>query len=268
MVRFVFLDEGGISKHEPWVVVAGVIVHGDRQVIPLEEYLAELIEWHIPEEHREGFIFHAKDLWSGIGPIFKDREKWPLHKRLNILDDLVRIPRRLQIPIVFYAFEKARIAFEGLEKEPSVHEVSVAMHGMAFTGCTLRTEQQMREIWPNEIAQLVAEDNDQARAIIKRSHEIIRNPLWLRQNNFEGFDVLPLKRIRGAVQFASKSESGPLQLADTYAFFIRGHLSGHKMAYPFYRKLRKWMMILPRPDQTQWSKGSATFAPIWPVSMT
>ena len=58
-MRFVFLDEGGISQHEPFVVVAGVIVHGDEQLIPLEKKLDRLIRKHIPEEQQPGFVFHA-----------------------------------------------------------------------------------------------------------------------------------------------------------------------------------------------------------------
>jgi hypothetical protein len=43
-VRFVYLDEGGISKREPWVVVAGVILHGDTQVVPLGDHLGMLVK--------------------------------------------------------------------------------------------------------------------------------------------------------------------------------------------------------------------------------
>jgi Protein of unknown function (DUF3800) len=61
-VRFVFTDEGGISRHEPWVVVAGVFVHGDEQLIPLENELEQLIQKHIPKEHQRDFVFHATNL--------------------------------------------------------------------------------------------------------------------------------------------------------------------------------------------------------------
>jgi hypothetical protein len=256
-VRFVFLDEGGISQYEPWVVVAGIIVNGDQQVVPLEERLAFLVEKHIPAELRDGFIFHAKDLWSGSGPIFKDRDRWPLPMRLNILHDLVRIPAQHQVPIVFYALERSRVQFDGIDySKVSAHEMSVAVHGMTFTGCTLRIEQHMLEVWPNEIAQLVAEDNDQARVIIKRSHEVIRHPKWMEQNNIELHGLLPLTKIRNAVHFASKAESSLLQLADVCAFFIRGILSGRKNAHPFYKKLRKWMLMLPKPELLPSNEGS------------
>ena len=107
--------------------------------------------------------------------------------------------------------------------------------------------------------------NDQARTMIKRSHEVIRHPRWPEQNNI-GISSLPLTRIRGSVQFATKSESGPLQLADACAFFIRGHLSGHPDAYQFYKKLRPWMTYLPKekPKPTQ---ASATFLDAWRVRL-
>jgi len=123
----------------------------------------------------------------------------------------------------------------------------ISMHGMAFTGCTLRIEKHMREVWPNEIAQLVAEDNTDARAIIKRGHEVIRHPLWLKQNNI-GLGTLSLQRIRGSVQFATKSETYPLQLADICAFLIRGFFAKNKGTYPLYRMLRKWMLLLPTEE--------------------
>ena len=46
-MRFVFLDEGGISSHEPVAVVAGVIVHADEQLVPLERELERVKRKHI-----------------------------------------------------------------------------------------------------------------------------------------------------------------------------------------------------------------------------
>lgn len=191
---------------------------------------------------------------------------------MNILHDLVRIPGQYEIPIVFFALERSRVVFDEVDMtKVSAHELLVAAHGMTFTGCTLRIEQHMLEVWPSEIAQLVAKDNDQARSIIKRAHEVIRNPKWIEQNNFEGLgSLLPLKKIRGAVHFANKAESSLLQLADVCAFFIRGYLSGHKHAYPFYRRLRKLMLMLPSPEIKPKREGTpinASFVQPWHVLM-
>ena len=80
----------------------------DRQLVSLEEHLSALMQKHIPEEQQEGFVFHTKDIWSGAGRVFKDRNRWPLAKRLDILHDLVRVPRELELPIVFYSRKGSR----------------------------------------------------------------------------------------------------------------------------------------------------------------
>jgi hypothetical protein len=36
LVRVVYLDESGQSSREPRIVQAGVIVHGDSQIVPIE----------------------------------------------------------------------------------------------------------------------------------------------------------------------------------------------------------------------------------------
>ncbi len=55
-MRVVYLDESGISRREPVLVVAAIIAHGDTQVIPVEDHLERLVQKHIPEENREGFF--------------------------------------------------------------------------------------------------------------------------------------------------------------------------------------------------------------------
>jgi hypothetical protein len=249
-VRFVFTDEGGISRSEPWVVVAGVFVHGDDQLIPLEDELERLKLKHIPEEDRRDFVFHAKDIWSGKG-IFKDREKWPLARRLDILHDLAAVPVKLDIPIVYEALERATLDLANSEeavragRPPTSFEESVAAHAIVFCSCTLRIEQLMREVWPEEVAQMVAEDNDQVRALVKGTHENFRDPSRANGQMMDA-TILPLKKIRGSVHFANKAESKPLQLADLCAFVIRGHLSGHPHNRSLYDLIKPMMMLLPK----------------------
>jgi hypothetical protein len=253
VVRFVFIDEGGISQREPFVVVAGVFVHGDNQVLPLEDELDRLKDKYIAPEYRSDFIFHAKEIWSGTGKIFGNREAFTLEKRLDMLRHLIRIPRKLDIPIVYFAIEKSKLEMkeDGVESLPS-NALGAFSHAAAFVGCTIQIESLMRERWPLEIAQMVAEDNDQIRSILKRSHEILRDPSKADGGNVNT-NILPLRKIHGSVHFASKTETYSLQLADICAFFIRGHLSGHPKVEPFYSKLKS-MIIFPNgdaaPDQT------------------
>jgi hypothetical protein len=246
VVRFIFLDEGGISRHEPIVVVAGAFVHGDEQLTPLEIALRQLVQKHIPKEDHSGFVFHAKDIWSG-SKYFKDEEKWPLQKRLNILHDLARLPRKLDIPIVYEAVERAKIQFSGAEREPTPNEHSEGVHAVAFTSCTLRIEEFMRTLWPFEVAQMVAENNDQVRAALKGVHALLRDPTKSK-GGLHSSNLLPLRQIRNSVHFASKDESGPLQLADLCAFIIRGHLTKHRHNPPLYDRIRSMLLRLPKNE--------------------
>jgi hypothetical protein len=253
VVRFVFMDEGGISKHEPHIVVGGVFVHGDKQLVPLEEALQQIVERHIPEPDRDGFVFHTKDIWSGA-KYFKDRERWPLNKRLDILKEIALIPKHLRIPIVFHQVERAQIERDG-PLEWSKDDVSIYAHAIAFCRCALLIEKKMRSLWPEEVAQLVAEDNPQAREAIKFAHSMTRNKQRLLDRlNAEKqksalLDYVPLDRIRGSVHFAEKTESRPLQLADFCTFIIRGFLRGNQHSRALYELLRPRMLVIPIQDK-------------------
>jgi len=228
------------------VVVAGIFVHGDEQLIPLEEKLEALVQKHIPKENQRDFVFHATEIWSGTGKIFKDKERWPLHKRLSILRDLARLPRKLDIPVVYAAIERATMDFSEFENKPSTpHEKNVGAHSLAFAACTIHIEEMMRSIWSGEVAQIVAEDNNQVRRHLKGVNELFRNPDGkLYPNNF-----LPLRNIRGPVHFANKDESRPLQLADLCAFVIRGHLAKHPKNGPLYDLIRQMMLVFPKGEE-------------------
>ena len=114
------------------------------------------------------------------------------------------------------------------------------MHASAFCTTILRTEEIMRMKWASEVAQLVAEDNDQVRSLVRETQQIFLAPSKADGPLHENAKIiLPLRKIRGSVHFAKKSESPPLQLADLCAFIIRGHLAGHPQNAPLYRRIRR-----------------------------
>ena len=92
-MRLIYVDEAGISSitQEPFLVVAGVIVDADKQFKSVQAYLDELVEKHIPKDRRDGFAFHAMELFHGTKRF--NREFWSFEKRLEILDDLAAIPK-------------------------------------------------------------------------------------------------------------------------------------------------------------------------------
>ena len=100
-MRLVYLDEAGISnpQQEPYLVVAGIIVHADEQWYALEQYLRDMVTDFIPPSLRAGFTFHANQLFAGGGKIF-DRDVWPKETRWQILQELVSIPEKFDLPVV------------------------------------------------------------------------------------------------------------------------------------------------------------------------
>jgi hypothetical protein len=49
-VRLAYVDEAGISRREPALCVAGILVHGDYQSMELEKHLDALKRKHIPKD--------------------------------------------------------------------------------------------------------------------------------------------------------------------------------------------------------------------------
>ncbi len=89
-VRIVYLDEAGISnpKQEPFVTVAGVIVHGDDELNRVENRLKKLVKKYIPEGKRQGFVFHAKEIFHGGRTMNRQDPNWSLQRRPAIATEL------------------------------------------------------------------------------------------------------------------------------------------------------------------------------------
>lgn len=98
-MRRIYCDESGIAG-ESILVVAGVIVHAEQQWFVVERYITELIKAHIEPEDRSGFSFQAKELFSGRGKVFQKGGKYSLERRLEIFNDVLRIPSTFKLPIV------------------------------------------------------------------------------------------------------------------------------------------------------------------------
>lgn len=163
LVRFVYLDESGISIHERFTVVAGVVIHADFQWKAVESHIEELINEYVPIEHRKGFVFHAKDLFHGAGTVF-DRRKFPLERAHDALEKLVSTPSYHRLPIV-YGWE--RKYNQGGDTTIPINatkrirrEDASKRHAYVFSLCAIQTEEFMKRKTPyGEVAQLVAELN-------------------------------------------------------------------------------------------------------------
>lgn len=238
LVRLVYLDESGISVHEPVTVVAGVVINADQHWMRVDDYVRDLIDEYVPKEHRDGFIFHAKDLFHGSGLVF-DKRKYPIEKSHEALLKLVSIPATFQIPIVSgHLFKRPSTGFDkqALRYEPGRN------HTMAFSFCALAAERYLRhDAEPLEVATLVVEDNTDTRRRVKEMHRLLRGTLPRSEEGDEilsvlleyAADCLPIRRIVDTVYFADKQDAFLLQIADACALMIRYYFENRNNAAPF-----------------------------------
>lgn len=245
-MKLVYQDEGGTAAHERYLVVAGVMVDGDRQLVAVENHLDILVQKHIPEGDRSGFVFHATDIWSGK-KYFGDRNKWPMERRLDILRDLARIPGHFDIPIAWGFVDKNSFPDPNMAIAFKPEEIDVARHVMAFTDCSLVVEDFMRSC-TGEIALIIAEDRDIVRQAVKEALALYRSPQQLKAWKLDQKPLLPFRRIRDTVHFAKKPESRHLQLADACTFFIRGHLNQQIRGEFLYSELKQMLLVFPAQD--------------------
>jgi hypothetical protein len=248
-VRVTYMDESGNSPKDPILIEAAVILHGDDQVIPVEERLQHLIEKHIPRDKRDGFYFHASDIYSGGDKkcIFFDKQEWPDEKRWAILDDILAIPKDFNLPIFAGIIERATWPPK-TENPHSRLEIEVARHAMAIIQCEIGVELWLRKNFPNEITHIIAEDANDVRKAARGAHVMLKDPVELQK---EGFDnnhpVFPFKKIRDGLQFTTKAESPLLQLADACAWSIFRAATNAPRADRVYRPLQGQMVTEDLP---------------------
>src|SRR5262249_22250897 len=97
-MRFIYLDASGLGKRdlEPNVIVAGVIVHADKQYRALAKYLSDMADEYVRPDRRGGVACCAAELFSG-GKNFP-RDEYEKEARWKILD--VRWPAQGRTPRV------------------------------------------------------------------------------------------------------------------------------------------------------------------------
>jgi Protein of unknown function (DUF3800) len=226
MSRFVYVDEAGISRPEPFLVVLGVIVHADKQLIAIERHLDKIVARWIPEAHRDGFVFHATELFNGNTkkPIFnKNDPEWPLDKRLKIADELAAIPAKFRLPLAtgwvvretFPASDAAKAHWATLSEA----ERAVGAHVTAFMVAAMKVEQWMKTNAPNEVCMMIVEDNEQARKLIRETQNYHQSRKIVDIiDDAKAKKLLPLKRIKEDPLFQGKRQSSVLQVADFCAY--------------------------------------------------
>jgi hypothetical protein len=253
LVRIAFLDEAGRSRHEPIIVVGGILVHGDRVYRKLVKRFDDIVEEFLPEADRKNFVFHAKDIFHGSGRYFKDRDIWPRSRRWPILSALAAVPREFEIPVVFGHINKVEYRLDA-EEALTAHSTladranvtDIAEHINAFARAEIGIEERMRQLPRDEICMLIAEDTDRVKRAVKQAHALLRDSDLIANSEFARIPNLPLVKIEDTPHFADKAESRPLQLADTCAFLTMRRLLRQENSQQFFE------LIAP---QLSWSSS-------------
>jgi hypothetical protein len=222
-VRLVYVDEAGISRKEPFVVVAAAIVHGDQKLNEIKRYFDRLVARHIPPEHQNEFVFHAKEIFGGGKIIKRNDPAWPDEKRFAIADDLAAIPQKFGLPIAMGFIEKATFppSKTPLPFEISEKDKDVLPHVTSFLTCAMHVEQWVRRNASNENCLMVAENNDQAKKLIaatQRYHQEHRTEFLVGEEVRKHF---PFRKIQEDPLFQNKRKSNPLQIADFCAYVFK-----------------------------------------------
>lgn len=261
-MRLAYLDEAGISniEHEPYLVVAGVILDGDQDYQPLERHLKSIARRYLPAEDRAAFVFHAKDIWHG-GKYF-DRERWPLQIRMQILREVVSIPQKFHLPIVVGAVPRLLFREESLRQAPNTtHErIDAWAHAEAYLQAMWEIEEWMKRTTRNEVVMIIAEDTPRVKGILKEVHSNVSDDgLEYDHENYdaENEGVLTAQHVVDTVHFAEKAHSALLQIADACAFVIKRALMGKPDQANLFSALSSQLVSPPRDGV--WKLPAETF---------
>lgn len=249
VTRFVYIDEAGISnlKQEPWLVVVGVIVHADNQLVNLERRIAGIIDRHIPEHQRDGFVFHAMHLFNGGGSVFK-RELWPLSKRLEIANELALLPKKVGLSIAVGAVDRGEMAQNYDPTQWEGKDATSSAHAIAFTVCSAHVDLWMRRNTVGEVCMMIVEDIPQMRTFLTDLQRAHQNPKLATFIAGDDTKILPFKRIKASPLFEQKPHSVSLQMADFCAYVIKKAHMQDQHYLNLFRTLRPHLIHEINPD--------------------
>ncbi len=212
-----------------------------------------MVEDFIHPDQRRGFCFHAKELFHGAGKIFR-REVYPRELRHTILRELCEIPEKFHLPVVIGPVERAAHLAQHPTSTPP--QVTVGAQVIGSSICLLSIERYMRRLCAQysapeqqEVATLVYENNDQARRLIRATHNYLKdneNIEHLKRTFTNWQEFFPIEKIAETAFFAEKDESSVLQVADAVAFAIARKLKNADHCDYLFEPLDKRLIVRPR----------------------
>ena len=217
--------------------MAGVIIHPDKQWRAINGYLWQLADKYVKGKRPFDFYFHAMELHHGTKNFHRDTYSKEI--RWEILASLAEIPRLFDLPVVWGYSRRELHEPGGPRRTPRGETPVAAAAALAFSLAATGAEAWMDvAAGSEEVAQLVMENDEGSRRLIKRVHRMISDPK-LRPTMLQsvGEDAL-VKRLIYPILFEEKTESSSLQLADVCAFLIKRNLMGSAESEQFYRIIK------------------------------
>lgn len=257
LMRFAYLDESGVAnpKHERWVVVAGPIIDADRQWRRIETRLSDLADEYAPPEARDGFVFHATELWSGGKTLLRD--VYPSERRWEALEALCSLAEEFAFPFVFGAVHRGTYG-EATGGECSQAEITLDAQLVGFTLCMTLIERYMRAL-PNhdEVATITVERNSQTVGLFRNQQRRMKTTAALEGMNPMAAALWPVTRIVDSVNYCEKHDTSLLQLADVAALVIRKTIERNPHVDRFWSKMSEQVIGFPPSISTTFSDERA-----------
>lgn len=245
IVRHFYCDEAGMSDPavEPYMVVAGIMLHVDNEYSDLQKYLLDMADDLVGPDRPANFVFHAKELWFG-GKFFS-REKWPLEKRLEILGRLADIPGKFRFPIIYACIERIKYPpkapLEGSAARSfreAQAEANKKCHTICFLSCLTLVERWMEHAHKDEKVFVVTEMHERHKNNLLTITQIMSEPR-VRPiiENDPNISWSPLTHIVDDPLFVNKSGSSPIHVADVCASILARSLNDKSHTTPLLEKI-------------------------------
>lgn len=245
-LRYIFMDEAGTSQHEPVTVVVGLIAHAEEHVLSAELLVREALG-AVPKGFREDFVFHATQVYGDKK--FQNAE-WGLTDRLNLLIQMMSIPRRIGMAVTVAVHWRGSVDFSnsyellGMSPEQSDHY-------NAFQLCIAVADRNIRmRAGPREVASVVAEDVPDMKKHLKEIPRILREnahtfPQSHMRHTADDIEAgymtqngdYRVTRMRNSVHFVEKAEDPLVQVADACAYGFRRFFAQEKFGVEFVRAI-------------------------------
>lgn len=216
LTKFVYLDETGTNKRDPWLVAAGILIDPDAGLSKIEQSLKEIAFDLIPSDlltielaAKGSFCFHAVDFMNGnkIYKPYKEKEEWTFDDGYAVAEAIIA------------AMEDAGAAVVWGTHSNSDENSRDYRHSYALAKAMKSVELYMLQNHARENCIVIAENIEEHKKALKQMVNTITNPLACLSRGLDS--PFPLRTIRDTVHFVSKRESFGCQVADTVCYILK-----------------------------------------------